>query len=49
MGNSIGANLSVQLNQDQLICGGSKLKGTIYLDIGKDSISADSLNKILWT
>lgn len=42
--NSIGANLSVQLNQGQVICGGSKLRGTIYLSVEKDSVSADSLN-----
>jgi hypothetical protein len=44
MGNSIGANVSVQLNQDKEVCGGSTLGGTIYLDVEKDSISADSLN-----
>jgi hypothetical protein len=44
MGNSIGANLSVQLNQDNEVCSGSTLSGTIYLDIEKDSVAADSLN-----
>jgi hypothetical protein len=44
MGNSIGANISVQLNQDQAIYGGSKLTGTIYLNVDKEYISADSLN-----
>jgi hypothetical protein len=42
---SIGAHLSLQLDQkDQSINGGSKLTGTIYLDVEQDSISADSLN-----
>jgi hypothetical protein len=46
MGNGqSGAQVSVQLNQDGgLICGGSKLSGTVYLNVEKDSITADSLN-----
>jgi hypothetical protein len=43
--NQSGAQVSVQLNQDGgLICGGSKLSGTVYLNVEKDSVKADSLN-----
>jgi hypothetical protein len=48
MGNaqSIGAYLSVQLNHDQnqVVSGGSRLSGIVYLEIIKDSVAADSLD-----
>jgi hypothetical protein len=47
MGNSTSsneANFSFTLNQEDLFNGGSQLHGTLYLNIDKDSISADNLN-----
>jgi hypothetical protein len=42
MGNSLGANLSVQLDQKGPVAGGSKLTGRIYINVEKE-IPADSI------
>lgn len=42
---STGAFVAVQLDQQgKSICGGSKLRGSVFLSVAKDSVSADSLN-----
>ena len=44
MGNTTGAFVVVQLNDAGTHCGGSTVRGRVYLDVQKSSVSADSLN-----
>ena len=41
---SAGAGVAIQIDNNGSVYGGSKLKGKVYLEVQKDSVSVESLN-----